>query len=434
MLLDEILSAKLFTHLILSLVSMKVMTIIFSFILLLQFLVQVYFFSLLKSKDKSLIRRSEKSGLAEKYKLSWKIYLLICLAIGFLITSFFAPVIFTSQTDIGDFDFMKTGQIGDTIGGLMNPFIALAGVLITGLAFYVQYKANELQRELFLLNQEETRSHLQQQIDHQNYQIKEQQIESQFYEMLKLHRENIIEMKINGYDFEEFKNVSKGKKVLLRKFEKVTEGRKIFVTMKTELEFIIALYKTHYTLDKRGFEKCYRIFFSGIDESDRKFPDDKEFTKYLRLARSQHDNPIDSILTNDQRKEYLTLKMNFNYKPFSGHASRLGHYFRHLYLAVRSIANSEFITDYNQRMKYLHLLRAQLSNHEQILLFYNWLSGYGGVWEDDNHQFFTEYCMIRNLWWDNLIEDDFIKEKVDFLRNRKVQHRKGRMFEIDWNN
>lgn len=82
-------------------------------------------------------------------------------------------------------------------------------------------------------------------------------------------------------------------------------------------------------------------------------------------------------------------------------------------------------------MKYLRILRAQLSNHEQILLFYNWLSEYGNDWENEKHQFFTEYCMIHNLWHDNLFPDSFIEENVNHLRTKKVTLRKGQMFEID---
>ncbi|TAE57011.1 MAG: hypothetical protein EAZ89_04250 [Bacteroidetes bacterium] len=52
-------------------------------------------------------------------------------------------------------DFRDKGQIGDTIGGLMNPFIALAGVSVTFLAFYMQLQANKIQLEIFNENQKE---------------------------------------------------------------------------------------------------------------------------------------------------------------------------------------------------------------------------------------------------------------------------------------
>lgn len=43
-------------------------------------------------------------------------------------------------------DFRQSGQIGDTIGGTMSPFVGIFAGLLTFLAFWVQYKANEQQR------------------------------------------------------------------------------------------------------------------------------------------------------------------------------------------------------------------------------------------------------------------------------------------------
>ena len=43
--------------------------------------------------------------------------------------------------------FRNTGQIGDTIGGIMGPFVAIAAAILTFLAFWVQFKANEQQRK-----------------------------------------------------------------------------------------------------------------------------------------------------------------------------------------------------------------------------------------------------------------------------------------------
>lgn len=360
-------------------------------------------------------------------QLDWKIYFLLIVAFICILISFVSPFIFTRDSISKDFDFSQSGQIGDTIGGLMNPFIALAGVIVTGLAFYIQYKANLQQRELFELEQKESKKQLQDQINNQNQQNKIQQFESQFYEMLKLHRENITEMKINGYDYEETGTVMK-----LKRFEKNTEGRKIFVVMKTEFECILSLYAKDKKLDKNGFQKCYRLFFSGLDEYEKAFPTETIFIEMLKKARKNHENPSFPIETNKARKEFLDYcKLYFNYKPFSGHSQRLGHYFRHLYLTVKSVANSKIVTDYEDRMRYLRIMRAQLSNHEQILLFYNWLSEYGSAWENDTHSFFTEYCMIHNLWYDNLFDDKFITDNVNYLRTKKVNHRQALMFEID---
>jgi Ca2+/Na+ antiporter len=388
----------------------------------------VYLFYMLKhpKTEKEEIDNNEEQSIIQLGKLDWKSYCLLVIALLLVLASFYSPFIFTRTAPSDDFDFTKTGPIGDTIGGLMNPFIALAGVIVTGLAFYIQYKANLQQRELFIKEQKKSTEDLQKQIENQNQQAKHQQFESQFYEMLKLHRDNITEMRINGYDFKETASN-------LEWFEKATEGRKVFVTMQTEFECILAIYKKDRKLDSEGFKKCYSLFFSGLDEFEKKHPEEHTFTRLLKEIRNRHENPDKTkVKTNKDRKESLEYaKMHFNYKPFSGHASRLGHYFRHLYLAVKSTVKTPIVSEYKEKMRYLKLLRAQLSNHEQILLFYNWLGEHGYNWENEKHYFFTEYCMIHNLWYDNLLEDDFIKERVNYLRTKKVKYRKGPMFEID---
>lgn len=69
------------------------------------------------------------------------IYLSIFIAIIILICFF--PSLFTEP---GRLDFKDKGEIGDTIGGTMGPFVAIAAAILTFLAFWVQYKANEQQR------------------------------------------------------------------------------------------------------------------------------------------------------------------------------------------------------------------------------------------------------------------------------------------------
>lgn len=66
------------------------------------------------------------------------------------------PVLLT-QTSYCLFDFRDTGQVGDTIGGIMGPFIAIAAAILTFLAFWVQYKANEQQRKDIVLERFENR-------------------------------------------------------------------------------------------------------------------------------------------------------------------------------------------------------------------------------------------------------------------------------------
>lgn len=91
-----------------------------------------------------------ESNLLDNEK--WDVLTKILLGVSVLIIvfSFFAPLIFTRIAKYSSLDFTDTGAIGDTLGGIMNPFIALVGVFLTFLAFYMQFKANQLQRQLFI--------------------------------------------------------------------------------------------------------------------------------------------------------------------------------------------------------------------------------------------------------------------------------------------
>jgi len=72
--------------------------------------------------------------------------------IGFLAFVFivlFLPIVFVNYSWFG-LDYSETGQIGDTIGGITAPFIAIGAAFLTFLAFWVQYQANQKQWELIL--------------------------------------------------------------------------------------------------------------------------------------------------------------------------------------------------------------------------------------------------------------------------------------------
>lgn len=154
-----------------------------------------------------------------------------------ILFSAFAPLIFTQVSSNGII-FSDTGQIGDTLSGLMTPFIAISGVLLTFLAFYIQFKANKLQRNQFRIE-----------LDEQRKQFIKTQFENQFYEMLRLHKENVSEIRINiptkGYDI---------------------TGRQVFEWIKLEFELCYYVAKKTFTGTdiKALINEAYGIFFHGL--------------------------------------------------------------------------------------------------------------------------------------------------------------------------
>jgi hypothetical protein len=301
-------------------------------------------------------------------------YLLICgLGIILLAAIFiaFLPLIITQYTWF-PLDVYKPNEIGDTLGGIMGPAVALVGVLVTFLAFWAQYVANLQQKQQFLDS-----------LEIQEQDKKEQQFESQFFEMLRLHKENVDELKINSLSD-----------------NSVVEKRMVFETMVKEFNELLSRVDDFDSLNQENFDISYNLFFWGYDNTD--------ISLLSQVA-------IDWLYAKGLSANHKLI----NFSKHKGYSALLGHYFRHLYLMVKFVAESKVIKDYDVKMKYLKILRAQLSNHEQIMLFYNWLAtSYGDAWEEETengNKFFTSYKMIHNLWNEELYQSQFIVNWVNKL-------------------
>ncbi|MDO5572309.1 MAG: putative phage abortive infection protein [Bacteroidales bacterium] len=81
---------------------------------------------------------------------------------------------------------------------------------------------------------------------------------------------------------------------------------------------------------------------------------------------------------------------------FTGHREILNAYYRHLFHMVKFVVYSK-VFNRPEKFKFLKILRAQMTDEEQTLLFFNWRSGYGKEWENEENKFFTEYKMIHNI-------------------------------------
>lgn len=411
-------------------------------------------------------------SIDKKNKIDFTLTLLILISSILLIFTFFYIFNYYSFNEIllyfpDNYDInnkkLSPNEIGDSIGGTLNPIIAFTASILTFLAFYIQYQANKQVQNQFRI----------------------QQFESQFYEMLHLHRENLNEMTIEGYVFE-YKDNDKSKKALPNtKKNKSTSGKKIFVTMLKEFEAIYLIctkkFKHEYNnlspdkqreisnlLNQWILDHSYYVFFSGLKiykkNINRYIENDgtsflklvlNKFTDELTTIKEAHENNgikkyYKYYQTGNKRNNNLkdyTLWLSFNFKPFTGHQSILAHYYRHLFQTVKFVVKQdEDLISYEQKRDYLRILRSMLSNHEQILLYYNWLSGFGSKWEQKNidlrkskygNFFFTDYRMVHNLHNDMLLNEFKIKEIFNenyfnfrFEHNRKDEDSLFELVEI----
>lgn len=290
----------------------------------------------------------------------------------------FLPILFT-RLSWAPFDYQNTGEIGDLIGGSTAPFIGFTGILVTFFAFWVQYQANLQQ----------IKANRDQAVD-----ISKERFENQYYEMLRLHKENVQEMNIS--------NLLTARKCFVRMFY---EFRYIYLMCYGIATAQSKLLGKEYTKEELC-ELSYKLFFNGIGLEN----DDT-----ILILFKQQDHPLIVLVRErlfkvqsawDEDKNYLApavsteddtnyIQFEIMFYPFDGHTTRLGHYYRHLFQTVSFVVDSKLEMDRLERYKYLKLLRAQLSDHEQLLLYYNGLTSFGEEWITNN--FFDDYRMIKNI-------------------------------------
>lgn len=323
-------------------------------------------------------------------KFSWFLYLTLLGNLLLLWIAFCAPHFFIELPR--DFSQNESLNISGTINNLMSPFIAITAAILTFLAFWVQHHANQ---EMLKNNEK-------------------QQNERQFYEMLKLHRENVnaLEWKILKDETEyDCYLISREKNGILGKLAQHINrfALKNFISIKKldhiscKGQSVLRLYLNEFTLalktlkllhynDDKVFFKAYEIFFEGLDNTEI----DIKSKKYLKLIRQATNRGQD--VTNLIPDEILAIcKKQGRCNIFEGHRDVLNSYYRHLYNTVRATANSKHFNE-DEKLNYLKILRAQMTSEEQALLLFNWQSGYGTEWEKEfGNRFFSHYKMIHNI-------------------------------------
>ena len=132
-----------------------------------------------------------------------------------------------------------------------------------------------------------------------------------------------------------------------------------------------------------------------------------DISKAIKRARNNQSYDGSSLRKEDDK--YIIGYDSHYIKYYGGHQFRLGHYFRHMYQTIRYM-NEQVDLSYKEKYGYIKLIRAQLSNYEQALLFFNSLSQLGRKWEMDavvndsceyynraDFELITKYNLIKNI-------------------------------------
>lgn len=232
------------------------------------------------------------------------------------------------------FSISNFGMFGDFVGGVIGTMVAVVAAL-----YIIKSYKKQIEQD------------------------KKQSFEKTFLLMLELHRQNVREIEITDA---EDKTIS-GKRV----FKPLTEELKALYDKVYEVIGDIVptnecfqKWDATYEHKKLAHELSYGYFFYEVDTYSLTLDKNTALYDICEKVRGAIQ----------EAKELNKL----------AHLQRhtiLGHYYRHLFNMVNWVDSSRAITA-EEKQKYCKLIRSQLSDYEEILLYYNTLSFLGKEWND----------------------------------------------------
>jgi len=301
---------------------------------------------------------NNENRILNKLKSKWPLLLIFIIFIFFIL-----PVLITKIHISTLFDFSQTGQIGDTIGGITNPIIAFIAAILTFMAFYVQYEANETQKKQFM----------------------EVRIENNVFELLKKHNENT-------------------QRIL---YDKVYEKWSPFKSFFHEIAVLYWNLKNFFSEKQILYDEdeflniVYHLFYFGLNYESKvileeriKFQYYEEFLNFIeRYSFAGYRNQSYEYQYRFDGKQNTEV-VHLPTRVGLGHHDELGLYFRHLFQTIKYIDEQETF-DINDKYRLAKIVRSHLGAYEQIVLFYNSFSTIGKSWIENNY--IIKYQMIKNI-------------------------------------
>lgn len=208
---------------------------------------------------------------------------------------------------------------------------------------------------------------------HQNRENQKSSLETNFFRMIDYHNQNVTQIKISHLDS--------------NRKDEISEGRRAFVQFKIQIHRLFEIVRLvnnekNYTLNEKQIaDIVYIIFYYGIDGSWVSFIEEK-LSRYspihLELAKEIQDK----------------INLNPNLKYGRTNQTNLSTYFRNIYNAIKLIDNSKFLKQ-EEKQELIKIYRAQLSNPELYVLFFNVVSRFGKKWIDN--EYITKYQLLKNI-------------------------------------
>lgn len=285
-------------------------------------------------------------------------------------------------------DMAATGQVGDFIGGVVGTIFAFIGTIFVFLTLRAQ-------------RQQMQKSHF----------------DGVFETLLEQYRQSVSEMKVVHEDIS-----IPGKK---HKYE----GRQVFLPILEDFnilygevaEALLALLKKEHP-KKRYLtrEECqeavsvaYGYMFYSVGEYS------KSYEKTLGFSQGQIAY---LVYKNSQHTSLHNLHLN----------EILSQYYRNLYHMVLFVDKAYYLTKM-EKLQYCDIIRSQMSDYEQILLFYNSMTKLGQAWNHPNNQ--SKWRKMNLIAKYRLVKDCpsyytyfAFKPNIIYWKERLYWEKKGEVF------
>lgn len=312
------------------------------------------------------------------------------------------PFLFTSPGS-ERLNFRETGQIGDTIGGIVGPFVAIAAALLTFFAFWVQYKANMQQRN----------------------DIRIERFENKFFNYIQLLNNQISDSYIPNvgnnkqsyhYMFYEFKSIC----YYLQTQQYLLD---IGCTPNTQQKSKAEIFKCAYIMFINGGSlsatdriteecNCYSMeelklinnFFHKFNEQKGKnnhnLSNNKKLPLFLHWLYKNTSQKSNNRLDKNGSVQYLRDYKTEDIQLFDGHRLRLIPFYRSICIIIKYLHEEIYSHDSWENHSpdhtfefYINLLCSQLSEHQIGLLkiIYKYSN-------NSSHIYFTENDGVKNFF------------------------------------
>lgn len=225
----------------------------------------------------------------------------------------------------------------------------------------------------------------------QNIENRKTSLKDNFFKMIDYHNQNVSQIKVPSLNTDN------------NHFE---DGRRAFVVYKIQLKRLLNLIERINKKKKLKLKKeeiidiAYMIFYYGLQGSWKKFIENK-------LDRYDKSEIIIKEIIKKIEKQP-------NIKIGRTNQTNLSTYFRNMYNAVKLIDNSELMNK-KEKEELIKIYRAQLSNPELYIMFFNIVSRFGKKWK--KREYIEKYELFKNVpqdYCDGYSPSKYFKMKYDY--------------------